>query len=755
MAAESDYLDNLIDIGSASTAIGSSRKNSKSSISEAGLSIDSLTSVNSDDDSASADIITQLMDAVRPQKKFDEVWDEASSKCDSSVDNSIKMSVFAIATSYSGQESTNSSKSGRPAKAGKPARSGGNAAQPAASVRSNRSSTPQSSVRSGDTSANASAGSGRHESMISSPLGSVLYPSAVPVRASRSTRSPFVGVGSERVMPSSYSAGQTEDGGFFQSIGEHPNVMREDEVLKNLTETMDPRDNICEARQTDNDRIREAEGKISESLEQDEIEKKEATEAQMKSDEPIEEHFAEQQEQNKKQVITKLATREMPEDNEPTEDGGIPTEKETRKQEAPASGHISKSKPTLLSKLKARKNSKRSKRFFGKKSRDSSAHALPEEDKVVSVQINELQNESEEPESECGYGSVHSMPRMPPAKNSDKTKVATYKKMPRVESNCTNGTENITTESLLNNTMTEDELDDAPLNAITEKSFIDNLMGYDVNTQEKSSPNEAVGTGGFLENIFTCGVSTFGCDVGGNSSAPSQSVIAVRKASVEVYEDYVDEALNVECTEDDMNAVRIDIYGPEPRKQEGVNSDSVDHTDGMEVTSKIIMRTHVMPGFEVSGDDKVVDSVSMKIDDIAQKLEVRRQDKNVTGNKIGIRKKLMQKLKKGKSTASKPTMLSASGHVAAATNTSNHAEGKKNHGIRRRRKKGLMDQLEITCEIEDAPAKISAGRDQKRQQAEGGLEETDNVCSKIACGSGGGSSLAEDDEGDLDIPCGV
>ena len=139
--------------------------------------------------------------------------------------------------------------------------------------------------------------------------------------------------------------------------------------------------------------------------------------------------------------------------------------------------------------------------------------------------------------------------------------------------------------------------------------------------------------------------------------------------------------------------------------------EEVNDTQKMKVTSKIILKTKVVPGFEVlsapnSDDIVVVDTVSMKIDDIATKLNDRKLSGNLDGSLKSKRgNRLRMKLFK-------------------------REKDKKNKSKNNKKKKGVLNLLEIN-HVEEENEGHAEGDDAKEEK---GRPELKEECNKMVCG---------------------
>ena len=436
-----------------------------------------------------------------------------------------------------------------------------------------------------------------------------------------------------------------------------------------------------------------------------------------------------------------IAVRLPTDDNDDVESskrhGGEPTESVTYM--GPIPGHKSRGKKVSFAKLK-------SKRLFGSKKVDKSPPPSPIKE-VVSIASKEAFDD------ETG-------------------------EMPRVGSNAgesinTNGTENVTLDSTdpdvvevtINEVKEEVDIGDhVPLNMSDKDAedieVFDSLVSGDTfeTIQKQSTDNNT----SFLQQFFT----VFQCE--GDTSIEKPELFGVTSGElVLLYEDEVDEQLDIEVINDKNNVARIGFYAPsqqkkerpkaeekealdtkEPVEEKAAQADDIDVTkesaladeideatklpsddtqeentdesvvEPMKVESKVILKTKVVPGVEVVSDgqsDVVVDSVAAKIEEIAEKLEHRRKEQGaLKAKKTSVRmiRKIIRKIKSKKT----------------------------------KKSKGILDKVEVNYTIEDAPkgskrkwkSKARKPKTAEAEEKEGGL-----LCGELACGGG---------EDDLDEP---
>lgn len=374
-------------------------------------------------------------------------------------------------------------------------------------------------------------------------------------------------------------------------------------------------------------------------------------------------------------------------------------------------------------------------------------------------------------------------------------KKAYTEEFPRVESNRTDNTEKITIESKdddapLNVVVRGDKEEALPLNVALVDDDDDDDETYlsdarnGVETGKSTSHEEVNGADGIFGKWFACGatgVAAFQCNDNGAANNPSIATrsLADNTSIVSPYYDDsdIDEAMNVEIFEDADNVIRISTPGPtvvpeavddaaaaaattadsqqknqQPAAEQAPTTSKKSQVNsnitGSQVQSKVILKTHVVPGFELvpgeegKDDVMIVDSVSMKIDGIAHKLEKRREGKDnsggaLKGKRTGLRMKLMKRLSK-KDTSS----ATAIGH-AESTDSSAAIRGKKEKQ-RKKKNNNALDQLEVTHEMEE-PNKDAGKMTLATAANKAELEEQEEMAkAEIACGSGvadGGKDL--------------
>lgn len=346
---------------------------------------------------------------------------------------------------------------------------------------------------------------------------------------------------------------------------------------------------------------------------------------------------------------------------------------------------------------------RKSKRFFGG-SKKSSTTNVPTDPIDTSTRLCDLPihvNSIEDSEEvELLYGSVHSLPKE--VVDTTKEKKDGGDDMTRVASNQTAPTVE-TKEELL-----DDHHQVAPVPLTVSRSEYDD------------------DDGGLFGKLLSCsaipmmGAAIPKCnDV--SATMPNQSVTP---SPLVLYNDEEDETLDVEIFEDDNNVTRIGYFKhptipvddeeqpADEQARSNTDNEEVNDTQKMKVTSKIILKTKVVPGFEVlsapnSDDIVVVDTVSMKIDDIATKLNDRKLSGNLDGSLKskrgnGLRMKLFKREK-----------------------------DKKNKSKNNKKKKGVLNQLEINHVVEENEGH-SEGDVAKEEK---GRPELKEECNKMVCGS--------------------
>jgi hypothetical protein len=139
---------------------------------------------------------------------------------------------------------------------------------------------------------------------------------------------------------------------------------------------------------------------------------------------------------------------------------------------------------------------------------------------------------------------------------------------------------------------------------ISSSSYIADTSYLSMVERLPSSPDEELFTGGLMGKLLACSAIPFRC----NDVEEPQTVatVASKQPATVALEDCVDETLNVEAYKDyDSKLTRIGFLDEETTV-ESSPIQNVSKEEGMQVTSRVILKTRMMPGFEV--------------DDIARKL---------------------------------------------------------------------------------------------------------------------------------------
>ncbi|KAL3776186.1 hypothetical protein ACHAW5_008549 [Stephanodiscus triporus] len=164
-----------------------------------------------------------------------------------------------------------------------------------------------------------------------------------------------------------------------------------------------------------------------------------------------------------------------------------------------------------------------------------------------------------------------------------------------------------------------------------------------------SSLNEEHNPGGLLGKMLRFSGFPFQCYAGGVEDAdPLNSHSASGKLALLLHDDDVDESLNVEAYDDsDSKVTHIGFFDREVMVDSSVQNSPEEN--GMAVTSCVIFKTRVTPGFEILSENenshRVVDTLSLTIDDIARRLNKGRNHVPLESKGIGFRAKLSAKLK--------------------------------------------------------------------------------------------------------------
>jgi len=252
--------------------------------------------------------------------------------------------------------------------------------------------------------------------------------------------------------------------------------------------------------------------------------------------------------------------------------------------------------------------------------------------------------------------------------------------IPQIESNRTDDTQSTTMTS-----KEEQEMGDVPLNADGNEAANDfsesrTTLSDNVNTG-KTSSHKGIYPISFFNQLFACGaapimchneasVTSSKCD---NNDTASLSV-ATGVSPILLFDDTVDEALNVEIYDDDNNVTHIGTLGQVSRAPKDVpagpevcigsqdNCESNNNDTETKASSKVILMNSVECSYEVipnEGEgDILVDSGAATVGKNAQNLDKRREKDQLggvatlKGRKNGLRMKLLKKLKRdGKRTS--------------------------------------------------------------------------------------------------------